>query len=231
MHGRHKEIKKDKGRVRHMFLESSPVTTWSGEICRPQVHPTAYIHHTAVLIGDVRIEKNVTICPGVVLRADEGSPIIIREGSNIQDGVIMHCLKGSSIEIGARSSIAHGAVVHGPCTIGCETFIGFNSVVHEARLGDKCFVSHCALVTGVNLPDSVLVPAGKMLQSQDQVGLLPEAGEGERDFNNKVLNVNEELRRGYKNINHLEVHHLDHRARMKRPVWEGAEGKEALTVG
>lgn len=214
-----------------MYLESSPVTTWSGENCRPQVHPAAYIHHTAVLIGDVRIENNVIICPGVVLRADEGSPIIIREGSNIQDGVIMHCLKGSSIEIGARCSVAHGAVVHGPCVIGEESFIGFNAVVHQARLGTKCFVSHCALVTGVDLPGSALVPAGKMLESQDQVDLLPKAGEDERSFNNKVLSVNDELRRGYKNINHLEVHHLDHRARAKKPAWDGAEGKEALTVG
>jgi len=214
-----------------MFLESSPVTTWSEEINRPQVHPTAYIHHTAVIIGDVHIGKNVIICPGVVLRADEGSPIIIREGSNIQDRVIMHCLQGSAIEIGARCSIAHGAVVHGPCVIGGETFIGFNSVVHAARLGEKCFVSHCALVTGVQLPGLVMVPAGKILQSQDEVVFLPEAGEGERSFHNKVLNINDELRRGYKNINHLEVHHLEHRARIKRPVWDGMEGKEALTVG
>ncbi|MCL4442447.1 MAG: transferase [Firmicutes bacterium] len=214
-----------------MFLESSPVTTWSEEVSRPQVHPTAYIHHTAVIIGDVRIEKNVIIFPGVVLRADEGSPIIIREGSNIQDRVIMHCLQGSSIEIGARCSIAHGAVVHGPCVIGGETFVGFNSVVHEARLGEKCFVSHCALVTGVHLPGLAMVPAGKMLQTQDEVAFLPEAGGAERSFLYKVLSVNEELRRGYKNINHLEVHHQEHRARIKRPAWEGAEGKEALTVG
>lgn len=213
-----------------MYLESSPVTTWSEEVARPQVHPTVYIHHTAVIIGDVRIEKNVIICPGVILRADEGSPIIIREGSNIQDGVIMHCLKGSSIEIGARCSIAHGAVVHGPCVIGGETFVGFNSVVHAARLGEKCFVSHCALVTGVQLPGQTMVPAGKMLQSQEEVDLLPKAGEGENSFHSKVLSVNEELRRGYKNINHLQVHHLDHQTRMKRPVWEG-EGKEVLTVG
>ncbi|MCL4439752.1 MAG: transferase [Firmicutes bacterium] len=217
-----------------MFIESSPVTTWSGEIKRPIIHPTAYIHHSAIIIGDVQIDKNVIICPGVVLRADEGSPIIIGEGSNIQDGVIMHCLKGSSIEVGDRCSIAHGAVVHGPCVLGGETFVGFNSVVHGARLGAGCFVSHCAMVTNVDLPDATLVPAGRMFQSQDEVHNLPTTGSSEREFNIKVLSVNEELRRGYMNINHLEVHHHDtnhqHRAMIKRPGRVGACEKDINTV-
>lgn len=216
-----------------MFFESSPVTSWSGETKRPVVHPTAYIHHSAVLIGDVRVGKNAIICPGAVLRADEGSPIIIGEGVNIQDGVIMHCLQGSSIEVGERCSIAHGAVVHGPSVLGRETFVGFNAVVHDARLGDNCYVSHCALVTNVNLFDGTLVPAGRIIQSQEEALDLPAAGSSEREFNNKVLGVNEELRRGYKNINHLEIHHHDthhdHRPRIKRLTRD--KGKEALTLG
>ncbi|MFZ5651882.1 MAG: transferase [Bacillota bacterium] len=190
-----------------MFIESSPVTSWNGEIKRPLVHPTAYVHHTAVLIGDVRIGSNVMICPGVIIRADEGSPIIIGDSTNIQDGVIMHCLKGSSIQIGEQCSVAHGAVIHGPCVMGRESFVGFNSVVHDARIGDNCFVSHCALVTNVSLPDNTMVPAGKIVQTRDEAGSLPAAGEEQKIFNAKVVNVNEELRRGYKNMNHLEIHH------------------------
>lgn len=217
-----------------MFIESSPVTSWNGEIKRPQVHPTAYVHHTAVLIGDVRIGRNVMICPGVVIRADEGSPIIIGDSSNIQDGVIMHCLKGSSIEIGEKCSVAHGAVIHGPCVMGRENFVGFNSVVHGAKMGDGCFVSHCALVTNVILPDNTMVPAGKIVQAQEEVELLPAAGEEQKDFNSKVTIVNEELRRGYKNMNHLEIHHHEpheHRARPKRNAWDGPEGKEVVNIG
>ncbi|MCL6610291.1 MAG: transferase [Peptococcaceae bacterium] len=218
-----------------MFLESSPVTSWSGEIKRPQVHPTAYIHHSAVLIGDVRVGKNVIICPGAVIRADEGSPIIIGEGSNIQDRVVIHGLKGSSVEIGERCSIAHGAVIHGPCVLGRETFVGFNAVVHNARLGSGCFVSHCALVTGVDLADTTLVPAGRMLQSREETRDLPAAGSREAEFNGKVLSVNEELRRGYKNLHHLEIHHHDlhhdHKPRVKGTGREGAAEKEAATLG
>lgn len=215
-----------------MFIESSPVTTWRGEIKRPQVHSTAYIHHTAVLIGDVRIGRNVTICPGVVIRADEGSPIIINEGTNIQDGVVMHCLMDSSIEIGTNCSIAHGTVIHGPSVIGKETFVGFNSVVLNARVGDKCFIGHCALVTRVTLPDDTMVPSGKILESQDEVVNLPAVTEHQNQFNTRVVSVNDELRRGYKNINHLEIHYHEHehRARSKRGG-EGVDGKEIVTVG
>ncbi|MFZ5596016.1 MAG: transferase [Bacillota bacterium] len=216
-----------------MFLESSPVTTWAGENLRPRLHPTAFVHHSAVLIGDVRVGSNVIICPGVVIRADEGSPIIIGDGANIQDGVIMHCLMGSAIEIGENCSIAHGAVIHGPCAIGRDTFVGFNAVVHDARLGDGCFVSHCALVTGVTLPAQTLVPPGRTVQSREESADLPVAGEKEKEFNRKVVKVNDELRRGYKNINHLEIHHLehhhDHRVTGRRPLKD--EERDCINVG
>lgn len=218
-----------------MFFESSPVTSWNEEIKRPLIDPTAYIHHTAVLIGDVRVGRNVIICPGAVLRADEGSPIIIGEGSNIQDGVIMHCLKGRSINVGEKCSIAHGAVIHGPCVLGRETFVGFNAVVHDAVIGDNCFVSHCALVTGVELADQTLVPAGRMIQHPEEVENLLPSGAGEREFHSKALGVNEELRRGYKNIHHLDIYphdaHHEHKPRIKRPGREGLEGKETFITG
>lgn len=184
-----------------MFLESSPVTPWSGEVKNPQIHPSAYIHHTAVLIGDVRVGKNATIFPGVIIRADEGTPIIIGEGANIQDGVIMHCLKGGSIEIGDRCSIAHGAVIHGPCKLGRQTFIGFNTVLHNAWLGSNCFVSHRAIVINVHISNDTLVSAGIVIQLQEEAKELSLVGPEEIDFVNKVLNINDELRMGYiKNI-------------------------------
>ncbi len=181
-----------------MILEKSPLTSWRSEEAVPQVDPTAHIHSSAVLIGDVRVGKNVIICPGAVIRADEGSPIIIGDGTNVQDGVIMHGLKGSTIDIGKNCSIAHGAVIHGPCIIGSESFIGFNAVVYKSQLGIKCFISHCSLVYDVNLPEFTLVPAGLMLQSQSQVKDLSRVSSKETDFNNEVLAVNQELCKGYK---------------------------------
>lgn len=181
-----------------MSVEKSPITSWNKEALIPSIDSSAFVHPTAVLIGDVRLGQNVIVCPGAVLRADEGSPIIISQGTNIQDGVIMHGLKGSRIEIGENCSIAHGAVIHGPCVIESDSFIGFNAVVYNSVLGKGCFVSHCALVYGVNLPEASMIPAGMMLQKQAQVEELPKAGSKENKFNSEVLAVNQELRIGYK---------------------------------
>ncbi len=38
----------------------------------PRVHPTAYVHPLAVLIGDVHVHQGCYIGPGAVLRADWG---------------------------------------------------------------------------------------------------------------------------------------------------------------
>ncbi|AFM00941.1 isoleucine patch superfamily enzyme, carbonic anhydrase/acetyltransferase [Desulfitobacterium dehalogenans ATCC 51507] len=181
-----------------MILENSPKTSWNRTSKHPKVHHTAYVHPTAVLIGDVRVCENVMICPNVVLRADEGLTIIIGAGANIQDGVIMHCLKGGSIEIGQGCSIAHCALVHGPALIGRETFVGFRAIVHNAKLGKNSFVSHGAMVLNVELPDDSSVPVGRIIQSEAETRELPAIALQEISFKHEVQQINKELGRGYR---------------------------------
>ena len=52
----------------------------------PVVHPTAYIHPTAVLIGDVIIDDGPRYCvgPGASLCGDFGR-LILEEANNLQD--------------------------------------------------------------------------------------------------------------------------------------------------
>lgn len=182
------------------MLRPSPLTSWNKDSHMPQVHPSSHVDETAVLIGDVRIAENVIICPNVVLRADEGSPIIIGADTNIQDGVIMHCLKGSSIVIGTNCSIAHGAVIHGPCKIGHGVFVGFNAVVLNASIGDNSFLSHCAVVTDVKIPASALVPVATAVTSPELVENLAKVSDKQRDFAHEVLEVNWQLRQGYRKL-------------------------------
>ncbi len=177
---------------------ASPVTAWNSQASLPSVHAGAFIDETAVLIGDVRIAEGAAVLPGVVLRADEGSPIVIGAGTNIQDGVIMHALLGTAVRVGERCSIAHGAIVHGPCELGEGCFVGFSSVLLKVRAGAGCFISHKALVQGVELPEGALVPAGAVITSQEQVGGLARVGEGEREFAREVVHVNHELCAGYR---------------------------------
>ncbi|WP_198029582.1 hypothetical protein [Bradyrhizobium sp. WSM3983] len=37
---------------------------------------------------------------------------------------------------GRRTSIADRSIIHGPCTIGDDVFVGFNSVVFNCTIGD-----------------------------------------------------------------------------------------------
>lgn len=55
----------------------------------PVVHPTAFVHPSAVLIGDVIVGAGVYIGPLASLRGDYGR-LIVQAGANIQDGCIMH---------------------------------------------------------------------------------------------------------------------------------------------
>ncbi len=179
------------------MLKANPRTNWNSAERMPTVSATAFVDESATLIGDVRIGEKVYIAPGVSLRADEATPIIIGDGCNIQDGAVFHGLKGSSITLGKRISIAHGAIVHGPLKIGNESFVGFNSVVHASTLGERCFVGHGAVVVGVKLADGRFVPHGALVDSQEKADALGSVPENLLGFNEEVVEVNEEFAKGY----------------------------------
>jgi carbonic anhydrase/acetyltransferase-like protein (isoleucine patch superfamily) len=180
-----------------MAQSAAPPTHWNRQVASPHVHPAAFVDSTAILIGDVRLAEGVAVLPRVVLRADEGSPIVIGKDSNVQDGVIMHALLGTSVSIGEACTVAHGAIVHGPCELESGCFVGFASVVLNVKAGPGCFISHRALVQDVTLPEATLVPPGAVVTSQEQVADLPQVCDRLRSFARGVLEVNDALRRGY----------------------------------
>jgi carbonic anhydrase/acetyltransferase-like protein (isoleucine patch superfamily) len=131
----------------------------------PKIDETAYVHPTAVVIGNVEIGAKAYIGPNAVIRSDEPGPdgvaeaIVIESEVNIQDGVIIHALAGSQVRIRKGVSVAHGAVVHGPCDIGEGCFIGFRSVVFKTAFGRGVIVQHLSLVEGVDIPAGMHVPS------------------------------------------------------------------------
>lgn len=175
------------------MLKSNPKTSWNSKEKMPTVSATAYVDDAATVIGDVTIGSQVYVAPGVSLRADEATPIIIGDECNIQDCAVFHGLKGSSIELGKRISIAHGAIIHGPLKIGDDSFVGFNSVVHASTLGKKCFVGHGAVVIGVKLKDGMFVPHGALVDSQDKADALGVVPDNLKNFNEEVVEVNNEF--------------------------------------
>jgi len=104
----------------------------------PYIHPTAFVAAGAVLIGDVRIEANASVWFGCVLRGDV-APIIIGEGSNVQDGSVIHCasreLNGPAMgtTVGRNVTIGHMALLHA-CTIEDEALVGMKACVMDGAV-------------------------------------------------------------------------------------------------
>jgi phenylacetic acid degradation protein len=111
----------------------------------PVVHPSAFVHPSAVLIGDVIVGARAYIGPCACLRGDFGR-IVVEEGANIQDTCMLHGFPGKDTVVGAESTIGHGAVLHG-CVIGRGALIGMNCVVNDnAEVGEDAVVAALAFV-------------------------------------------------------------------------------------
>ena len=112
----------------------------------PVVDPTAYVHPTATLIGDVIVGANCYVGPNASLRGDMGR-ILMRPGSNMQDGCVAHTFAGGGeVVLGEGANVGHGAVLHG-CRLGRYVLVGMNAVVMDgAEVGDYAFIGALAMV-------------------------------------------------------------------------------------
>ncbi len=165
----------------------------------PQIDKSSYVDPTAVLIGKVRIGKNVFVAPGAVIRADEpNTAILINDNCNIQDRVIIHALGDSSVIIGENTSLSHGCIVHGPCKIGKGCFIGFGSVIFKALIKNNVFIKSLVVIEGVKIPDRKFIPNGAMISSPRAVESLQSVSKEEILFAKKVTDTNLRLVKCYK---------------------------------
>ncbi len=123
----------------------------------PVVHPSAYVHPTAVLIGDVVVGPDVYIGPLASLRGDFGR-IVICEGANIQDSCVLHGPVEGELVVDVDGHIGHGVILHG-CYIGKNALVGMNAVVmDDARIGESSIVGAMAFVkTGAQIPPRSMV--------------------------------------------------------------------------
>ncbi len=105
----------------------------------PVVHPSAFVHPSAEIIGDVIIEADVYIGPLAVLRGDFGR-LIVRKGTNVQDNCVMHGFPGKETILEKNVHVGHGAIIHG-CHIEENCLIGMNAVVMDlARIGKESII-------------------------------------------------------------------------------------------
>ncbi len=172
----------------------------------PVVHDSAFVDPTAILCGKVVVEENVFIGPYAVIRADEVDekgdmePIVIGANSNIQDGVVIHCKAGGGVTIGRSTSIAHRSIVHGPCTVGDNVFIGFNSVLFNCIVGEGSVVRHNSVVEGCTVPPGFYIPSTANIHSDADLATIERVSPQAADFSESVAQANHELVKGYKRI-------------------------------
>jgi carbonic anhydrase/acetyltransferase-like protein (isoleucine patch superfamily) len=111
----------------------------------PSIHPDAFIHPDAVVIGDVRIGANSSVWPSAVLRGDYGT-IIVGERTSIQDGAVIHAVDEYPTVIGDDCVVGHLAHLEG-CVIEDRALVGSGSIVlHEATVHSGATVGAGAVV-------------------------------------------------------------------------------------
>lgn len=154
-----------------------------------------FIAPDAVLIGNVKIGEDVSIWFNTVIRGDN-APIVIGEGSNIQENSVLHVDEGIPLTIGRDVTVGHKVMLHG-CTIGDGSLIGMNAVVlNNAVIGKYCLIGANALVTeGTIVPDGSLVlgsPA-KVIKPVSEAALVGMRA-GAQGYRDKIDFYNNELR-------------------------------------
>jgi phenylacetic acid degradation protein len=138
----------------------------------PVVHPTAYVHPQATLIGDVIIGAHVYVGPGARIRGDWGR-IVLEDKVNVQENCVVHMFPGVTVYLREMAHIGHGAIVHG-ASVGRNCLIGMNAVImDESVIGDESIIGALAFVSqGTHIPPRSIAignPAKVVKQVTDEV--------------------------------------------------------------
>jgi carbonic anhydrase/acetyltransferase-like protein (isoleucine patch superfamily) len=122
----------------------------------PEIHPSAFVHPDAIVIGRVTIGEEASVWPATVLRGDHGV-IEVGARTSVQDGTVVHTTHDWPTIIGAECVVGHNAHLEG-CTVGDKCMIGSGSVtLNRASVGDGALVAASALV-----PEGFKVPPGSL---------------------------------------------------------------------
>ena len=124
---------------------SATPTVYAFEGIVPVIDPSAYVHPSAVLIGDVIVGPGCYVGPGAVLRGDFGR-IEMKTQANLQDNCIVHSAPDFDCVMEEEAHIGHGAVIH--CArIGREALVGIQAVIMDTVvIGEQAVVAAMSFV-------------------------------------------------------------------------------------
>lgn len=160
----------------------------------PRIHPDAYVHPDAVVIGDVTIGERSSVWPSAVLRGDDGQ-IRIGARTSVQDGCVVHCTRTLPTIVGDDCVIGHLVHLEG-CTIEDGALVGNGSIVlHAAVVRSGALVGSGAVVPGgMEVPSGAMalgIPAKLRPDSVDPAGIA----EAKESYVARVDRYRAELRR------------------------------------
>lgn len=122
----------------------------------PKIDPTAFVHDSAVVAGDVEIKAHASVWPCAVIRGDMNR-VVIGERSNVQDNSVLHTKADRPLLIDRDVLVAHNANLHS-CHICKGASIGIAAIVLDgAVVEEDAFVGAGGLV-----PPERTIPAGMM---------------------------------------------------------------------
>jgi carbonic anhydrase/acetyltransferase-like protein (isoleucine patch superfamily) len=142
---------------------------WQLDGTAPRIDPSAWVAPGAHVIGRILLGPDTSVWFGATLRGDN-EPILVGQGTNIQENSVLHTDMGYPLTIGTGCTIGHKAMLHG-CTIGDGSLIGMGAtLLNGCKIGRGCLIGAGALVTeGKEIPDGSLVMGapGKIVRTLD----------------------------------------------------------------
>ena len=129
-----------------------------------------WVAENATVIGDVYLGKNSSVWFNAILRGDN-EPIIVGDGSNIQDGAILHTDPGFK------------------CEIGRNVTIGANCILKDVKIGDESRILPFSMIEGSQFKEDCSVGPyarirpGTDIKSHSKVGNFVEIKSSQIDKN------------------------------------------------
>lgn len=160
------------------------------EVKKPEIGEGCQIE--GILIGAVEVGNNTIINEKAVIRGDEGFTLHIGAETKVGLDVVLHGLEteesGKKVEknivkinnreysvyIGEHCTLDDGVQVHGPAAVEDDVTLYHDAFVFKAKIGKHCVVGENAKVIGVKIPDNMYIPAGIVINDQEQIKQLME---------------------------------------------------------
>ena len=160
----------------------------------PDIHPTAFVHPEATIIGSVSVGEGSSIWPGAVLRGDDGY-IKVGRHTSIQDGSVLHTTPMYPTIVGDECIVGHITHLEG-CTIEDRAQVSNGAIVlHQVVVRTGSIVAANAVVlNGLEVPTGALAVGAPAVIKEGRAN-MDVVAMGVKSYVHKTQRYRAELRR------------------------------------